>query len=151
MSNWSQNMKRKQTGKQPFKPLPIPGESENSNPLSGINLLNLLTNVGQTGEETMEGEIVLKQPQPSDVSKETITQLKQLFGGKYATQPPATDRPRFVQRMTRKPAIKVPKPVNNDGKTFERLSHFNVNDEESANTEKRKITEDLSDVSLDDE
>lgn len=80
----------------------------------------------------------INQPQPS-VPREVLSQLKQLYGEKMEVKP---EPPRFVMKNRVKSA-----PVP----SVERLAQFNVEEDRITQLKNRRVTAELSDVSLDDE
>ncbi|XP_077284155.1 snustorr snarlik [Arctopsyche grandis] len=138
LAGWSQNMKQKKTNK-PYAPLAIPDDDSESG-LGTIDLTKVLADM----KDESEGEIVLSQPVLPQISADAMSQLKQLYGEKIEVQPTlglaSSISPKFVLK----------KNVAN-GHNADRLAGFNVDEDENVEAQKKKITEELSDVSLDDE
>lgn len=122
-------MKQKKVNKPSYTPLEIPEEQPEDSGLGTIDLTKLLADM-----EENKGEIVLSQPL-SGVNSDVMSQLKQLYGEK-------TEKPEALGLASAiSPKFNV--------KTAEN-SEFIVQNER-VKEQKRKITEELSDVSLDDE
>lgn len=130
-------MKQKKTNK-PYVPLAIPDDDSDS----GLGTIDLTKVLASMNDES-KGEIVLSQPLLPQISVDAMSQLKQLYGEKIEVQPvglASSISPKFVLK----------KNVAN-GHSADRLAGFNMNEDENVEAQKKKITEELSDVSLDDE
>lgn len=133
LTNWLQDVKQKQ-GPESFQPLPIPEDHDDSEPipLGTIDINQVLADMASTGG-------TINQPQPSNVPRVVLSQLKQLYGEKMEIKP---EPPRFVMK-NRVKSSPIP--------SVERLAQFNVEEDRITQLKKKRVTAELSDVSLDDE